>query len=385
MLVIRLLIGGLVLCSLFGNVLFFLSDGLPLIEVKYNNYVQKHASEPLGSVEEFRDALYEGGLKQVLNFENKIAPEQLTLFPGNIKRYFRLNSRKDIYRWPEMGYLMVGITEEAIRRNDTLNIQRIREVFDKYCLDDRNLITNQSLLGIVALDLHDYTHEKKYMEFADRLYDFLSKDCWDDEIGIFYWTDNKIEQGVDGLGMYCPFLMRYSKVTGNSHAAEISAFSLNQYIKYGVDKETGIAAHGFLASEPFTKMGSINWGRGNSWYVLALMVTPDSLLTEESRLAVDRFNASLTALYEKNHDIGEFLAERNDKKIDLSAAIPLAYYLTKQGTEVTEKEMFSYSKYLHNGLLFCGSGSSGGMNVYSPFFGLNLLSNGVMLMWLNDK
>lgn len=379
----KILLGWGVALLFVGTLLFICSDGLFMLTYYKDKFIMKKmTADKVENIRQFKDILYDNALKIISTCDRTFAPTRVGLFKERVKFNIKGYKQEEMYATSEMGYLMTGTIEEAIRRNDKKGIAIIKEAFDNYCLNDSFKIVDQSLNGIIALRLHDLTKERMYKVYADKLYKFLTIECFHNSVGITYRTPAE-EQIVDGLGMYIPFLMEYYRYTGNKNAFDKALFSINKYFEFGVDAETGIPSHGFQISQPHLKLGSINWGRGISWFALALLSIPTDSLDSFSLEKVQKFNESLLSVYKSELQFSQFLGEKGD--IDLTATIPLVYYLVKNKIiSLTEEELMSYAKYLRNGVFYFSSGPTHGLNSYSEFMGMNMLSQGIMIYLINE-
>lgn len=176
--------------------------------------------------------------------------------------------------------------------------------------------------------------------------------------------------------------MHYYERRKNEKAFHLCKLTIDNYFKFGVDSETGIPSHGFMLEKPYLKQGSINWGRGLSWFLLCLNTFPVENLNQESLIKYNRLNTTLVELYHKNKDFSQFLGS-NDR-IDLTATLPVILYLNHKGLiKLDREQLLYYSRYMRNGVLLFSSGPTECMNSYSPFTGENMLSQAVMMFLLN--
>lgn len=203
-------------------------------------------------------------------------------------------------------------------------------------------------------------------------------------MGIPYVTGAEDVNLVDGMGMYNPFLIYYSKTYNDTTAYKLAVKQAELFIKYAVDDETGICSHGYRMKAPFIKVGSANWGRGNSWFALGLCGIDIKDFSEQSRNKVKRFRQTMKALWLQDHKFAEFIGD--DGKEDISVTLPILYYLVQSGTiRVSEKQILSYSRYMHDGVMYNGSGECGGLNHYSDYTGPSPLIQAMTLKLLNTR
>ena len=129
------------------------------------------------------------------------------------------------------------------------SIQTQKNLLDKY-FQENNLkiydyyidegISGQTLKRPNFIRLLD---DIKYKKIADYTYNSLINKRSDNSNIIKYNNDEC--NYVDVLGMIVPFLMEYYELSGEILAYNIAKENLEEYYKYGVDKETGFPAHGY--------------------------------------------------------------------------------------------------------------------------------------------
>lgn len=277
---------------------------------------------------------------------------------------------------------MWGILNQAIKKNDAKTIAYIEEHFRDNVLNIEIQKVDQSPNGIVALMLYDKTKKKEYKQYAYRMYEWLKKQ--NTECGIPYNAKSDFKHClVDGLGMFNPFLTYFSKHENNKEAYNLALQQIELYTRYGCDAETGIPAHAYRRKAPHIKMGSINWGRGASWYALGLIGLDVKDLSAEAQIKVKRFNATMLELYKQNKGFSQFNCQ--EPSVDLSATLPILWYFQKKNIYTpTEKELLQFSRYMHDTILYNNSGDTRYLNRYNEYSGPFAMSQGVMLLLLGQ-
>lgn len=275
---------------------------------------------------------------------------------------------------------MYGILNHAVKQHDTKTIERIEKHFKEKVLNVEIQKVDQSPNGIVALMLYDITKNKEYKQYAYKMYEWLKAQNTD--FGIPYNAKRDFKEClVDGIGMYNPFLTYFAKHEKNEEAYKIALQQVEQFTLYGCDAETGIPAHAYRRKAPHVKMGSINWGRGASWYALGLMGIDSKDLSDTAKVRVERFNKTMLELYKQNKGFSQFNCQ--DSLIDLSATLPILWYFREKNIyKPTQKELLQFSRYLHDTILYNSSGDTRGLNRYNEYYGPFAMAQGVMLLLL---
>lgn len=288
------------------------------------------------------------------------------------------------YRYSEMGFLMIALLENAKKVNNVQLIEKVKECFDKNILEGEINYnkTDWCIEGYVAILLYDLTKDNKYKEFADKEYRWLLEHNTEAN-GILY-IPQKNTNFVDGVGIFNPFLVYYSTYFYNVDAYKLACSQIDKYCKYGVDIQTGLPSLGYSILPPYEKQGSANWGRGCAWFALGLLMIDKDDLLPETRMLVDKFNNTLVEIWKREKQFTQFIGQEGE--IDLSATLPLLYYLYKKRLLVINRnDLLIYSTYMADGVLWHSSGACrypGGPYINSG--SSQRLSQAFMLKLLNE-
>ncbi len=226
-----------------------------------------------------------------------------------IKKYilFRSVPPIDHYYWPN-ALLAEGLSEWMKAGGDGRGVEPLKRYYDgwlqkglpMYCLDN-------GANGMPLLDLYEYTGEKKYLDGAERLAEFLQNHDRDEQGNLPY----RIRQGnhiyADGLGMICPFLCRYGKKTKEGAAMELGEVQLIHFLEKGMDEGSGLPYHGF-DSRTGEKYGCIGWGRAVGWLMTGLSRSLPWLTKEDPRrnLLQERFRELVETILDFQRGDGSF-------------------------------------------------------------------------------
>ena len=357
------------------NVFFLISHGLFEMALFKTKHIEEIEKLPLKSSKDFENNLYQGSIYTIENGKKTFTPKKWGGTISNLNYNFKGYPKEELYMTSEMGYLMIATIEKAVKQKDISTLKKIKKIFDSYIIDKKIDVVDQSLYGIVAIYLYKETKEKKYFDYTNKLALWL-KGSYVPHVGILYRKGANCNV-VDGLGMYIPFLMEYSRFTNKLEYEVIAIDCFENYVRNAVDTNTGIAYHGYCINPPKIKIGSANWGRGNAWMALAIAYLPTEKLSHETKKRCSLFQETMLKIYKNQGEIRQFI---NDGSLDLSATIPVLFLLEKNGRIKVNKLL--YSKYLRGDILYFSSGPTTAINDYSPFRGPNMLSQAIMLKWL---
>ena len=284
----------------------------------------------------------------------------------DIKQFISFESSTERTNNFSKSFLYAGLSEWAYKKKDTKVLEYLeRQVADfsdvgklNYMLEE----VDQVPIGLCYINLYKITKNKDYLDCANSIYNWLLTRREKDTNIIYYKKDNP-NQYVDGLGMYVPFLVEYSKLTGDTFAHSIAYENMLEFYKYGVDKETGIPSHGYNLKTGI-KVGSLNWGRGIGWYLLAASYLPD--FTEVN-------------MKQKLHLISNTQFPQTSRNFDSSVALLFEIYMQSQGLHSKSID-FIKPYILQSGFVTECSGDTYNFNNYSNNFSSAELTNGFFLM-----
>lgn len=373
---------GLIVLLIFSigmNAFFLLSDGL--FYCKQKQLAKKCASEGkcVRDKREFYSLIVPASLKWSTTGWKSQTPTVNGTPKDNL--FFNLRGKKGFkpFSSSEEGWLLHAVLEYAIKENDRDLISKINGIFEKEILTQDIKVTDQAINGVVACQLYTVCKGKKYKDYAIKMYNWIKSQ--DSQYGIVYHGLKEVSN-VDGIGMCVPFLSIYSKTFNEKEAYHLALKQINVYNKFGVDGETGFPAQGYSLSQPHIKMGSCNWGRGISWYLCGVSYVNLSDLDSCAQQKINLFNENIAMLY--NRWGGEFSQFYEQGGLDLSATLPCLYYLYyKKIVPYSLKHVLSFSKNMHDGILYNSSGPIRGCNYYSEYFGPNPIAQAFMIKLLN--
>lgn len=312
--------------------------------------------------------------------EHKGLTETL-LYKNNITstKEFRLHNYPRAFLFYGLSEYLVSNLESS---NNRENLLKLKSLFDKlYDLENIEGIKIQRIdqvpFGLTALNLYQQFKEEKYLKFSKLLLNFINTELMDDE-GIVSYRKNQQNVLNDMLGMIGPFLIKYDEYDKKSHL--ILKNQLDYFTKYGVDNLTHIPAHA-VNKKTKTKVGSINWGRGIGWYLIA--ICDYNRYTNEFQEETNKVLSSINNL--KNTDGLWTQFPGSSDRFDSSTSTMFLYsMIIANKTHLSKEEVFKLlKKYISlEGEILEMSGDTYATNNYSKTFGKSELSQGMLLLIL---
>jgi colanic acid/amylovoran biosynthesis protein len=171
----------------------------------------------------------------------------------------------------------LGLEQSHVTTGDEADIQALRSYFDPF-IDEKGgwntrlVRLDQTMAGYSLLYLAEVTHEQRYYTAAQSLASFLITGLKRASDGTLPYDPDSQFVLVDTLGMICPFLARYARITGDQAARDLSVHQLSCFIKENLDPASGLPYHGYQSGGA-QRLGLQGWGRGTGWFLLGLIDT----------------------------------------------------------------------------------------------------------------
>ena len=208
-------------------------------------------------------------LKNINNYDAK------AFLKDTAKRMLgRGTTNRDMLFWPA-GMLLLGLSE-AYRALPSGSAQK-----DEILADIKSYVDNWSettgskvsyiddaLAGLTILDLYTQAGDSKYLQLADKIYEFLKDYPKNSNGNIIY---NKTAANdfcfADGVGEAAMFLSRYSAVKKDAAAHKLAGRILTDFYENSLDKRSGLIYHAYSSSKD-KKLGLLGWGRACGWLIM---------------------------------------------------------------------------------------------------------------------
>lgn len=198
--------------------------------------------------------------------------------------------------------------------------------------------------GYSLLYVYEKTGDEKYRQAADKLYQWILN--YAEEMGnpLPYRKHHPTHIYVDGLGMIVPFLCRYGAMFHEQEAIQLGIKQILDFLKYGMDKNTGLPYHGF-DTKTKVKQGIIGWGRAVGWLMLSMADSMEYLPEEKEKEEIkNAFQKLMKSVFPYMREDGYFswqLSAMEGPK-DTSATAMIGYAMKKVytilGNEDRQKE-----------------------------------------------
>ena len=376
MIVYVLVILNVVLCvSILFLIYLFSSDIYYWYKARKIKRTQKQIVFPTSSLEKFKSDLMLSSYEMIKK-GTKI--EYPTLISDTFTRRFLYGLTKQdpvsvlSWNYSESGWLLYAILEAGS------GIQFVKTIFDEQIYNNKIVCVDQSQCGIIALKLYIETQEIKYKNYADNLWQFLIER--ETEYGLPYRDANSTSILVDTIGMAIPFIVEYAELF--QKPKQLAYQTIEKFLRYGTDEETGLPVFSFLTTSPHIKCGMSNWGRGCSWFVIGLSYINEQEISKYGMDRIHKLETTLVSIWKRDKRFSHFLGEDGG---DLSAELPILYYLYKKKLiTLSESDILDYSKMSHYGVMYNSSSSNVGIIKYGTCIGPNVLTQAYMLRLINE-
>lgn len=374
--------------SVLFNLLILVIDTIPFLWLLFKRkFLRVKQKEQVMDYKDLEKSLVRSAEKMIKSEKVLMVWNDHRGFTEKAYDYIRngSNYKFKTYNYPR-AYLYYGLSEYYITNKDRKGLDMLKKCFDGL-LNDKGVPifsldkVDQAPFGLVAITLYKIYKEEKYKLFYTNIYKYLLGIRDENKIIKYRQESNSQIQLNDLLGMIIPFLVEYYKITLDLNALEIAKAQLHYYIKYGVDKDTFIPAHGINMHSKI-KTGSINWGRGIGWYLLGLASYHS--ITSEYMYELNGIFESLNKLKTKDNLFSQFPGSNNIFDASTSTMFLYAFSFLKNSKMDKYEILKLFSPYIDkNGKITNTSGDTYGLNSYSQSFGYSELSQGVLLLLLS--
>ena len=171
---------------------------------------------------------------------------------------------------------------------------------------------------------------RRYLPALENLFGTIQQATKATNGGILYTPDSH-EIFVDTVGMICPFIAAFARITGSEVALRVCSDHLEEFFQRNIDPETHLPFHAYYFPSP-SKLGLHGWGRGVGWYILGLADVANELtdgpLKDEVITEIRRISVSLRNYQKPNGNWGVQIPVRSSED-DLSATAFCAYGIAR--------------------------------------------------------
>ncbi len=186
--------------------------------------------------------------------------------------------------------------------------------------------------GYSMIYVFQRTKELKYKDALSKLANYLFEHPRDKYGSLPYRTKGASNIYVDSMGMICPFLSRYGKLTNNQKAVDLAVALLVNYLKYGIDEKKLLPYHAYNADSK-CKLGIIGWGRGVGWLMIGLVDSLEYIDSSHNQYSIlnRAFRDIVDSVIKYQHENGYFSwqLEALEGPVDTSSTSMVAYAIRK--------------------------------------------------------
>lgn len=142
-------------------------------------------------------------------------------------------------------------------------------------IDSFKGISDPAAVGQGVLDFYDRTGDQRYLDAAERQYDFLKEAPTTEDGGITHRRED-VELWVDSMYMQSPFFARYADAADEPAAYDDAVRQLVVCANHLQDPRTGLFRHAWKEQPDSYPSGTL-WNRGNGWAAAGIVDTLELL------------------------------------------------------------------------------------------------------------
>lgn len=309
---------------------------------------------------------------RVLN--EKSASDESVIYYHTMEDFLRhtLKGRLfDASKYGEFGYALYYTYKYAQIKDDKELKKYVKEQVNNRVLTNGEFEierVDQYSYGCLFLELDKEWPNKIYKKAAEKIYKHALNIF--EKSGQLLYANGYHDMQVDAIGLGIPFLYLYAQDNPSSKAEEIADTTMHRFIRYGIDRVTGLPAQGYNIDSKI-KTGFSCWGRGAAWLATGILFMKHTV--PEDSLVIDQFNKTLL---KSNGVFCQYVGDTHSQP-DMSATIPLLTYLIEKGlVQFTKEEIFDLlSSYIEDdgSIRFCSP------SISRPFEKPNAFQTGMMV------
>lgn len=254
-----------------------------------------------------------------------------------LKIVLRRNNKIDRFFWPN-GLLAIALEQSFRQTNEQKDLNCLIEYYDKWIENGLAIHNLDNVInGYSLIYVYEKTGKEKYKKALDSIADYVINHPKDMNNCLPYRlkpseTNLAGNIYIDGLGMICPFLARYGKLTNNDDLINLSIIQLENFVKYGFDVKTNLPYHAYNADRKL-KLGIIGWGRAVGWVLIGLIDSLEYIdpSHEKYNFLRESFMSIVDRAIDYQHNDGYFSwqLEAIEGPIDTSATAMISYAIGK--------------------------------------------------------
>lgn len=292
-----------------------------------------------------RQELHTYPTKNQLDLKQKLKASAKALA---ISVYTRRIQRADKFFWPN-GLLATALELSHKRYNDHKDLEALIAYYNNWIKSGTNLNHLNNIINAYSLIyILEKTESSIYEKILHDVASYIENYPRDQYGSLPYKKHNNENIYLDSMGMICPFLCRWGKLTKQNKYTDLAILQLLNFFKYGFDEEKFLPYHGYNTNEDL-KLGIIGWGRGVGWLMIGLSDSLEYINKNHSDYSIlTQMLNKLTPIiinYQNNKGYFSWQLEASEGHIDTSATAMIGYAIRKAvEIEVLDKKYLANSE-----------------------------------------
>lgn len=312
---------------------------------------------------------------------------QLNNYPYSNKKAHFINMLKaairgrkvnkiDPFFWPN-GILATSLEWSHRLSGSNEEIQQLINYYGSWYSQGMTLYyLDNTLNGYSLIYLYQVTKDERYFAMIERMIEYLFSHTELSNGSLPYRETNNNNVLIDSIGMICPFLTRYGSLTGNNKSMDLAIKQINNFMSYGLDKDTNLPYHGFDHSTG-QKLGIIGWGRGLGWLLIGVIDSieylPKNHPEYDEICILTKKMVEVVVNYQKSNGAFSWQITAHDG-LDDSSATSMICYAIRRGVmlkilpesylKYTSLAISSLYNSTNNGIVQNCSAECGGLGIY---------------------
>lgn len=226
----------------------------------------------------------------------------------------------DRFFWPHA--MMADALWEYYKASRNESIVKLLETYyDSHQITAKDIKYPDTVMnGYTLIDVYEKTGKQQYKKMLNSMAEYIKSAPRAKDGSILYRKNQKEMVYADTIGMIVPFMCRYGDITGDKELQELAVLQVKNFIKSGMDQESGLPYHAYDA-ETDVKHGVIGWGRAVGWILMGIAegvdYVDDELSTQLQEVVVRLL--SNVVKYQRKDGFFSWQLHAVDGPIDISA------------------------------------------------------------------
>lgn len=204
----------------------------------------------------------------LLHYSQESIKKKIKRILRNLMRVQHID-KPDNFFWPNA--MIAEALVESLIQYPQKETQKVLEQYVNQWIQKNKQISyvDQIMNGYAICELYEKNAQSDYLNILEQMKRYLLHCDKASDGSLLYRSNQKEYVYADSLGMVCPFLCRYSVLSGEKKLADLAIKQFTNFREHGYDAKSGLPYHAYHAGNG-EKLGIIGWGRAVGWILTGM-------------------------------------------------------------------------------------------------------------------